>query len=119
MTDIEKLNKDINDKLKSIVDEIEEKYNCEKGHSIKIGYIFTDNKKYDLFLQFGYRKYFYILDTTINRNSYSIDDIYLYDFELLPAVDLCKEIKNLIKNIDKNLNDNIKNKEKFLKLINK
>ena len=119
MTDIEKLNKDINDKLKSIVDEIEEKYDCEKGYSIKIGYVFIDNAKCDLFLQIGYSKYFYILNNTINRKSYFTNHIYLNDFELLPANDLCKGIKNLIKNINKNLNDNIKNKEKFLKLINK
>lgn len=121
----EELNREVNDKLKKLSDQIVSQYDSEIGYSIKIGYVFIDAKIHDLFLQFGYNKYFCILNNLTklnnltNEKTYFVNDIYIFDFELLPADELCKDIKKLIKKIDEKHNNKIKNKEKFLKLLSK
>lgn len=115
----EELNREVNNKLKKLSDQIVSQYDSEIGYSIKIGYVFIDAKVHDLFLQFGYNKYFCILNNLTNEKTYFVNDIYIFDFELLPADELCKDIKKLIKKIDEKHNNKIKNKEKFLKLLSK
>lgn len=119
VNDEEQINKEINDKLIELCDEIEEKYDCEAGYIIKIGNVFIDNNNYDLYLQFGFTKYFSIIGNVVNERSIFVNNISIYNFELLPAQDLCENIKELLKTIDKKHIDNINNKKDFLKLINK
>lgn len=114
---MEELNKKINNKLKEIVDGIEKKYNCERGYCILIGHVYVDNTIYDLYLQFGYNKYYCFLN--YNKKSFFFNDIHTYEFDLLPANQLCKDIKNLIKTINEDFDTNIKNKKDFLKLLDK